>query len=652
VKTKIVKIIFSGLITCTMVFAMVGNVFADFPPVQECTGGYFCDTETSIDNIVTAGTLDFSLTSTGDFSPTLTPSQTTSSRTIIVSQDGTLDFQYRARVENANGGLCSYLEFSDDLPGSSPSPLIGYSSASTTISAKTNWTMISSSSSSVPSLQGTICNFKLVFEGWQDNVINYGDEGFSNTEEIDNTIQMGYWDPPVVLNEFLPNAGDYPEFIEIYNKTGGAIDLAGFYIQTDNSIIPIDATTTATYSNASTTIPANGWLVVATGGDFINNTFGTISLHDTNDIVVDTYTYGTPENNINNTIGWTNNLIAYWPFDGDLLDKSGNGNNGINYGATSTVGKINQAMSFDGINDYIEVASSSSINISGDKITLEAWVNLNSLPAVGSRWVVFAKTDAYALQVADEGKVRVYLGSSSVFVQTDSVEIVAGSWYHLVATYDGSSVKIYVNGLLKKQVARIGNQSTSLNNLIIGAKVPSGYFNGLIDEVKIYDRALDITEVTNHYNATGDGGVVPVDKSYARIPDGTGDWVDPIPTPGMPNILIEEVVIEVPEVVLVPDIVATEEASEIAVTTPTTTPDVFTTEEVVTEDDFVTDEILIGDEEIVNETILQEEIITTEGTQGETQDGIISGQPAILTEETAVVTDTANNSDEENSTNE
>lgn len=388
--------------------------------------------------------------------------------------------------------------------------------------------------------QGKVCNFKFVFNAWQNN-LDYLSGGFTDKEELGSTIKTKYWNSPVVLNEFLPNAGEYPEFIEIYNQTGEDIDLSGFYIMANNNEIPINSTTTADYSGGSTVILANGWLVVTTGGDLMDNNSGIITLYNSNDVIVDTYNYGASENNVNNTPGWTNNLIAYLPFDIDYLDKSGNGNDGINYGTTLATGKINQGTSFDGVNDYVEISHSPSININSDKITLEAWVKLNLLPTIGNRWVVLNKNDAYALQVADEGKVRAWIGPLTTYIQTDFAELTVDSWNHLVATYDGSSIKIYVNGLLKKQVAKIGNQSTSVNNLIIGAKSPDGYFNGSIDEVKIYNRALDAAEILNHYSATDISGSVPVDKSYARIPDGSSNWIDPVPTPGQPNVLGEQV---------------------------------------------------------------------------------------------------------------
>jgi len=139
--------------------------------------------------------------------------------------------------------------------------------------------------------QGQVCNFNFVVEGWQDNISNYGDGGFTDIEKLENTIKAGYWNPPVVLNEFLPNAVNYPEFIEIYNKSTSSIDLNGFYIKTNGTTIPININTTSQYSEGSTEIAPNGWLVVTTEADQMDNHSDTITLYNSNDIEVDSYSY-------------------------------------------------------------------------------------------------------------------------------------------------------------------------------------------------------------------------------------------------------------------------------------------------------------------------------------------------------------------------
>ncbi|MDP3003930.1 MAG: LamG-like jellyroll fold domain-containing protein, partial [Candidatus Azambacteria bacterium] len=115
------------------------------------------------------------------------------------------------------------------------------------------------------------------------------------------------------------------------------------------------------------------------------------------------------------------------------------------------------------------------------------------------------------------------------------------TWYHVVGVYDGSEMKLYVNGVLKGSLATSGSIATNNSPLRIGKQfwwsTIYSYWSGRIDEVKIYNRALNAMEVLEHYNDVGSSDAVPADKSYARIPDGVGAWVDPMPTPGRANIL-------------------------------------------------------------------------------------------------------------------
>jgi len=195
-------------------------------------------------------------------------------------------------------------------------------------------------------------------------------------------------------------------------------------------------------------------------------------------------------------------LAARWDFNtitaGTVADLSGNPNTGNVFGATlvdSGQTGYGNALNFNGVYDRVEVAHSSSLNITGTGITLEAWIKAAEFPTTG-RDITINKTGAYALQVSDGGKVRVYLCDASNYVQTDNVELSTGIWHHIAGTYDGSNVRIYVDGDLKKTVAKTGNQATSTNPLVIGKRDPGitntdGALEGLIDEVRIWSSALN-----------------------------------------------------------------------------------------------------------------------------------------------------------------
>ena len=198
-------------------------------------------------------------------------------------------------------------------------------------------------------------------------------------------------------------------------------------------------------------------------------------------------------------------LAARWDFNtitaGTVADLSGNSNTGNVFGATledSGHPGYGNALSFNGVYDCVEVAHSSSLNITGTGITLEAWINADEFPTSG-RDTTINKTNAYALHVADGGKVRVYLGPLSL-IQTDTVVLSINTWHHIAGTYDGANVRIYVDGDLKKTVAKTGNQATSSNPMVIGKRDPGatntdGTFKGFIDEVRIWSSALADTQL-------------------------------------------------------------------------------------------------------------------------------------------------------------
>jgi len=548
------------------------------------------------------------------------------------------------------------------------------------------------------SFQGEVCKFNFVFESWQDNVANYGDGGFSDVEKIENTIKVGYWNPPVVLNEFLPNAGNYPEFVELYNKTNSPIDLLGYKIRVDNRLIPITPAFTSRFSGGNTTIFAHDWLVVASPVsdppgwiDILNDSSGTVALYNPNDIEVDSYNYQAPEHNVNNTPGWTNNLVGYWPFDNDVQDKSGNGNNGTDYSSGFVSGKINQALSFDGVDDYVSIADNNIFDFGSGEFSVESWIKTTSAlrqwavtryEYYGPGWGLGTQ-DGHAL-----GYIRTAESGTNKTEIEGTVNVSDNSWHHIVMVRTGDKIKLYTDGAFETEGTLVGdvNDNEPIEIGRISFEGGSQYMSGLIDEVKIYNRALSDLEILEHYNdISTPSGSVPSDKSFARIPDGSDNWVDPFPTPGRPNRLSGEgieglrwqeepigepisedisektpIIEELPvngEIVSADEEVATttdetEKATstEEATTTESTTTDERTITESTTTDEVTTERATSTEETANAETTTTEEATTTgqqattttsasseQGT-GEattTDEGIITGE-TITTTETAV----------------
>ena len=218
-------------------------------------------------------------------------------------------------------------------------------------------------------------------------------------------------------------------------------------------------------------------------------------------------------------------LVAHYTFDdGTASDSSGNGNNGTVNGATAVVGKVGSgAMSFDGVDDIIEVTQSSSIN-DPLALTVSVWAKQSTL-----------KTNGYYISKADNssGGHGWSFGSGNVansslsfvvhgFTTTDlssisaSGVITTNSWNHYVVTWDGSNtaanVRMYKNGVEVSYATQTNGgsatpQSDSARNIKFARESGTGstFFNVNMDDVRVYNRALTQAEIIELY-ALGSGG--------------------------------------------------------------------------------------------------------------------------------------------------
>jgi predicted small secreted protein len=202
------------------------------------------------------------------------------------------------------------------------------------------------------------------------------------------------------------------------------------------------------------------------------------------------------------------NLVGLWHFDGDALDSSGNGNNGTLHNFMSPHGWVSgifgQALSFDGINDYVDCGSNVGSFDLLDPFTIEAWINpaLNNKNNViyGNAWA----EPGYHVRVTLENKVRfILIQTGSIYKGIDS-SVLTDGWHHIAAVWNGTSVKIYVDGEDDSQIAIengiVTTIMTTANTKIGLDTTPAAhYFNGIIDEVRIWDGALTNTEI--EYNS-------------------------------------------------------------------------------------------------------------------------------------------------------
>jgi hypothetical protein len=220
-------------------------------------------------------------------------------------------------------------------------------------------------------------------------------------------------------------------------------------------------------------------------------------------------------------------LVAWYPGEGNANDVVA-GNNGFIHGDVSFVpGKVGQAFSFNGGTGYVEAISSFALEPA--TVSLEAWVNSS---AVGRNQYILDRgasgdvAASYALYTGPDSGLRFYVFDGTTFVESPDAGtgIWDGNWHHVVGTYDGTMVRLYVDGV------EVGNGTpTNLtinyslptnNDLFIGTyNGQSRYaFNGLIDEPSVFNRALTPAEVQSYFASGNQGPSLLQYASYNDLP--------------------------------------------------------------------------------------------------------------------------------------
>jgi len=202
----------------------------------------------------------------------------------------------------------------------------------------------------------------------------------------------------------------------------------------------------------------------------------------------------------------TADLVLRLPFDSNSNDYSLYAKTAYwsdNLGEYGT-GKINQAGVFNG-SRYVSLSSYPE-HEGMSQLTLMAWVKPTALS--GDRDIISKANEAYRLRLNSSGQIWYYLKNESGQAQskTTSAAVVSNEWNYIVLTYDGANVKVYLNGaLVYGPLAFNGNINQPGNNLFIGTYTGSSEnFIGLIDDVRIYNRALSDSEILNAYNTSED----------------------------------------------------------------------------------------------------------------------------------------------------
>lgn len=216
-------------------------------------------------------------------------------------------------------------------------------------------------------------------------------------------------------------------------------------------------------------------------------------------------------------VGLNDGLVAYYPFNGNANDVSGNGNHGTEQGGVALTedrfGNANSAYSFDGVDDYINIPRSDSIE-PANSLTVSAWVNPDD---VSSWHQIITKRfsesndpyNSYILTTSNDGASNKWLfavsngsaGSQTLLNSTDT--IASNAWSYIVGTYDGSAMNFYINGALVGSTLKTGDIGYSDLSLRIGRAIGGVQsFKGNIDDIRIYNRALTESEIQTLFSTS------------------------------------------------------------------------------------------------------------------------------------------------------
>ena len=252
-------------------------------------------------------------------------------------------------------------------------------------------------------------------------------------------------------------------------------------------------------------------------------------------------------------INWNNSLVAYWSFNSinnsnytlDFVsDNHGLLGNGSEESMPAlTQGKFGSALQFDGIDDFVRVADSDAFD-GLKEITIEAWIK----PVLGERGSIVNKylynytipinEKAFELDVQPDGRISFALSSNGTTAGTvwltSSMSVINNSWNYVVAVSDGETMKIYINGVQDpntKPAPPVIHSSSY--DLYIGRWRYSNTewdcpFKGIIDELRIWKRALSAEEIKAYYNSRIEGNFTNLSggvyEYYAYAIDTAGNW--------------------------------------------------------------------------------------------------------------------------------
>lgn len=222
---------------------------------------------------------------------------------------------------------------------------------------------------------------------------------------------------------------------------------------------------------------------------------------------------------IDNDTPTPSGIVGLWTFDeasGTAGDTSGSSNTGtLTNGATRDVGISGNALSLDGVDDYVSIADSNSLDVSSS-FTIMAWVNPSIAQTTfrsvlsksgGSNHTYFMFASSESLYCPNSGPIAGFSDGVSQIELCHGVAVPPNTWTLLTAVYNGANLTIYKNAIQVATRSASGSVPNSSGILRIGASQWGEYFSGKIDDVRIYNTALTQGEIQTIYSSVGAGSL-------------------------------------------------------------------------------------------------------------------------------------------------
>ena len=364
----------------------------------------------------------------------------------------------------------------------------------------------------------------------------------ANSDSVTTSFQTAVITPNVLVNDTFP-VGGTPSVQSFVQPNNGSVVANGdnTFTYTPNS--GFDGTDTFTYTLAD-----------GLGGTDI----GTVSITVNADVPA--------------------GLVGYWSLDADdidgitVLDGSGHHHDGtMQFSPSPIAGEIDSALEFAG-GDYVTIDDDDLFDVS--EITIAAWINVEN----NTRQDLVSKNQgtSYDFETESGGRLRFNadFGNGLVTNMSSSGAYIAGEWQHVAVTYNGSQVAFYVDGVLVGTKVQSGQIESDKYDIKIG----NGHLQGGIDEVRIYDHALTLTEiaalavpgVTADFDADGDvdgGDFLSWQRSFGSAYDAGDltDWEDHFGTSAAPLVVSFAASVAAPPVVVaLPVLASVEEAEDLS----------------------------------------------------------------------------------------